>query len=195
MSIVFPEAFYPDFVFMIFQESGWKFEFDESWQVKKFDDHRYYKTLSGRGFKGIDFIAIQPDRHLLLIEVKNYRDQEPPSSEKMAEIFSKKIEDSLKLINIVRAYYARSWHYRLLEWLIRRKPGFFGEKGFWTEVIELAEQKKSHAILWIDAPLASPNFIPQTQEAIQAKLPDHLSFSIEPYANEAAEMGVRIQCC
>ena len=180
---------------MIFQESGWQFEFDDDWQVKKFDSHRYYLSLSGSGFKGLDFIAIKPNQQLLLIEVKNYRDQEPPRSQDLAEIFNQKLMDSLEVMNIVQKYYERNWSYRVSKPIIKKYPTYFGEKGFWTEALDLVEQHKSHAILWLDAPLAIPNYMEQTTRHIIDALPSSFTFSLEPFAAQAKKMGVQIQCC
>ena len=59
------------------QESGLVFTFPKNWVVKKYDEHRFYNYLSGLGFKGIDIIAITPERKLILIEVKNYINRFP----------------------------------------------------------------------------------------------------------------------
>ena len=38
----------------------------------KLDEHRFYSYVSGRGFKGVDFIGLSYEGKLLLLEVKNY---------------------------------------------------------------------------------------------------------------------------
>lgn len=180
---------------MLFQESGWQFEFDKPWSVTKFDSHRYYQALSGSGYKGLDFIALKPHEQLLLIEVKNYRDQKPPSSIELSDVFQQKLKDSLKVIEIIHKYYHRNWAYRMVYPIIKRYPSLFGERGFWTEAIDLIHQNKFHSILWLDAPMAPPNFIVQTDTLIKAQLSPSMSFSLEPYAAQAEALGLRIKCC
>ncbi len=177
---------------MVFYESGWAFEFEEGWLVKKFDHHRYYQSLSGNGFKGMDFIAIKPNQQLLLLEVKNYRDQEPPSSEALAETFCQKVEDSLHVIELIQKYYYRKWYYRMLHSIIQKRPVFFGEWGFWTEVMNLVKQGNSHTILWIEAPVAPVYFFEHINEFVQSNLPSSFTFSMEPHQNRATELGVNI---
>ena len=41
-----------------FTESGLCFTFSKRWKVLKYDEHRFYRYLSGSGFKGVDFIGM-----------------------------------------------------------------------------------------------------------------------------------------
>ena len=58
-----------------FIESGLTFSFSKRWKVLKYDKHRFYRYLSGSGFKGVDFIGVLDEKQLVLIEVKNYKDR------------------------------------------------------------------------------------------------------------------------
>lgn len=178
-----------------FQESGWQFEFDDIWWVKKFDDHRYYRSLSGSGFKGLDFIAVKPGSQLLLIEVKNYRDQEPPESEQLGKVFIEKVEDSLKLLELVQKYYGRKWFFRLFAPWIKRYPTFFGEQGYWTEAFDLAQSTKVCAVLWLDAPVAPLGYIEKTNHFIQEQMTSVIPFSLEPFNGLSQQLGFRIRRC
>ena len=60
-----------------YKESGLLFTFPDNWWVIKLDEHRFYRYVSGRGYKGVDFIIIDDSGKLLLIEVKNYSNRFP----------------------------------------------------------------------------------------------------------------------
>jgi len=67
---------------MQLKESALLFDFEETdWIVKKYDDHRYYKSLSGAGLKGVDFIGIFQQEKVVFIEVKNFRAKHPTRKE------------------------------------------------------------------------------------------------------------------
>ncbi|NNE29048.1 MAG: hypothetical protein HKN16_05405, partial [Saprospiraceae bacterium] len=58
---------------MIFSESGLQFQFSNDWTVIKYDDHKFFRYLSGEGLKGVDFLGFTSEGGLFLMEVKNYR--------------------------------------------------------------------------------------------------------------------------
>ncbi|MEO1625111.1 MAG: hypothetical protein AAFV25_08125 [Bacteroidota bacterium] len=146
-----------------FEESGLQFVFGADWWVKKFDEHRYYKWLSGSGLKGVDFIGINAQQQLILMEVKNYRrrnsKQSPehlvPDVDHLSQAFVEKVMDSRRVIRTVVRYLNRKWWYRpalrLSKWLapsVRwRWDGYF-----W----QLADQLLSDAsqrvvlVLWLE---------------------------------------------
>ena len=139
----------------LFRESNLDFSFPEDWEVKKFDETRFFKILAGEGFKGVDFIIITPDRKLILIEVKNYSGDWPingmsPTQNLTNNVapFSKKIihkfEDSFHLIKIIQKYYHRKWWFRRFVPLIQR------EWGFWKTVNELLEKREVKLLLWLE---------------------------------------------
>ncbi|MEM8524559.1 MAG: hypothetical protein AAGG68_07940 [Bacteroidota bacterium] len=90
---------------MIFEESRLQFEFDETaWkQVVHYDQEKDYGKLKNsiKNTKGVDFIGIQLDQHLVLMEVKNFREDEKLLKEKLLQSdellngFAQKIRDTL----------------------------------------------------------------------------------------------------
>jgi hypothetical protein len=105
-------------------ESGLYFEFDPTWIVQKYDEHRYYSYFSGAGLKGVDFAAIRAGK-AYLFEVKNYqiRFEGKPSyriydfidnPEQLVELIISKVEDTHRGITIVHEYLSRKWLYRRL---------------------------------------------------------------------------------
>ncbi len=63
---------------IVLEESGLRFEFDDSWSVETYDKLPYYdkikKCFAGRRFgpKGVDFLALDGNGRLFFIEVTNY---------------------------------------------------------------------------------------------------------------------------
>lgn len=146
---------------LLFQESDLSFTFAPGhWEVKKYDNHSYFKGFSGVGLKGVDFVAIFENKIVLLIEVKNYqvknqliRAKEVAISlsepEKIAEAVVQKFEDTFAGIKAIHTYYQRknrkSWR-----WLNRwQKPD--EEALFWQKVCDLAiEQQALSNVLWLE---------------------------------------------
>ncbi len=60
---------------MTFEEGHLRFQFGDSWFVIKYDEHSDYREWIERldGTKAVDFVAIQRDSQLFLIEVKDFR--------------------------------------------------------------------------------------------------------------------------
>jgi hypothetical protein len=58
-----------------FEEGHLRFRFDDSWVVFKYDEHRDYRQRIQRleGTKAIDFVGVEADSRLYLIEVKDLR--------------------------------------------------------------------------------------------------------------------------
>lgn len=94
-------------------ERGIRILFDEEWQVVKLDEHRFYSRLSGRGFKGVDFVALHKDYGVALIEFKNYADPPVAVPSDLDLVMIEKQEDTIRLIKIINKYYWRKWHIRL----------------------------------------------------------------------------------
>lgn len=132
------------------------------WVVCRYDQHRYFKGWSGRGLKGVDFIAVWQQEKLLLIEIKNYN---PRSSGKggqtaeairadpaiLSDAFGEKIADTLTAIDAVRQYWQRHWWRRLMAWWFRRRKAGRSETAFWVRVCDLAlSPQNCVAVLWIE---------------------------------------------
>jgi hypothetical protein len=107
-----------------FSESELHFKFPVDWIVHKYDEHRFYRYLSGSGLKGVDFIAIHQGE-LILIEVKNYvtrskKENYDPMEPLLinpalyVKRYLRKFEDTLQLLDIIDRYYNRKWWYRNL---------------------------------------------------------------------------------
>lgn len=99
-----------------FRESGIQLEFSsEMWAVRKYDGHTYYRGLAGVGLKGVDFVALQEKKRLVLLEIKNFRtwpDTKLPLIETLAEELTRKIEDTLLGLDAIRQMLERKPTYR-----------------------------------------------------------------------------------
>lgn len=182
----------------VFSESGLQFKFPSDWVVFKYDEHRFYKYLSGSGLKGVDFIAIHQQR-LILIEVKNYMERfakegEHPmdpligTPEIYASKFFRKFEDTFRLLDIIEQYYQRKWWYRKVFRVFKK---YFSdssiikkETGFWSKAIELLNQpERVRLVLWLEL---APDYDSKKakalndyfQKSIQSKIPEGMVFYI-----------------
>jgi len=130
-------------------ESNYKFEFDNRWHILKYDDHPYYRIVSGRSFSGIDFAD-----HLYLIEVKNFyqydNDGEIVDLKEFVLEMKEKILDSIDLIDIIRKYHQRKWSYRLFMKLVNRFPGLNQDWWFWTRMHALVDTGSMSFVLLIE---------------------------------------------
>jgi len=155
---------------MTFHESGLVFNFPENWKVIKWDEHRFYGYVSGRGFKGVDFMALRNDE-LHLMEVKNYRDRRPQDGQHpfdlvmadpdfYAAIFLQKFADSFSLIEIIEKYYLRKrfffWWSRRNYWGLRTlaQLSFFQKSDliFWTRAVQIIRDQPEKVALsvWLE---------------------------------------------
>ena len=149
---------------MTLQESDLIFQFDDTvWQVIKYDEHPYYKKLSGKGLKGVDFIGIYKQEKVVFIEVKNFRDKHPTREEPFKVLtetksfinsIGDKLEDTFRAVTAIQAYLKRRWWYRVYiscqqylpqKWFLRQ------DWLFWHQVFHLAQQKNQiEFILWLE---------------------------------------------
>ena len=99
-----------------FEESGIVFQYDpqNTWIVK-YDDHRYYKWIKGRGLKGVDFLILQKNGPLYLLEVKNYKQSKNHPVEvfpdNLADHLLSKQKDTIKGIKVAAKVIQRKWWY------------------------------------------------------------------------------------
>ncbi len=147
----------------VFTESGLSFRFPEDWIVFKYDEHRFYRYVSGSGLKGVDFIGVKGES-LYLIEVKNYADRVSLDTydpmeyllntvKEQAERYLRKLEDSLSLLNIIQQYYHRKWWYRKIYLPFLRKSKITSDLGFWTKAVELKDRPDCVTfLLWLELP-------------------------------------------
>jgi len=181
----------------IFQESGLEFSFPKDWVIKKYDEHRFYHYLAGLGFKGVDLIALTPDRKLILIEIKNYINRFPQdgidptetlfnNTISFSEKYVQKFEDTFQLLEIVKKYFHRKRWYRWLALPFLKMLPYSTliklDWGFWTIANDILKNKDVQLILWLEtAPELSENNWTQIQQTInkifQQQLPNY-SFQI-----------------
>lgn len=147
---------------MRFEESGLFFAFSDAWEVRPFDDHEYYRWVSGLGVRGVDFVGIYQDK-LVLLEVKNYRRRAGMGAsdafqavrdnpEAFAEKMSEKVSGSIRCMRAVNSSYQRrwwfSWFERLPDRWKRRSPRSY----FWYTVAEMTHDTSNCIfILWLEA--------------------------------------------
>ncbi|GJM31166.1 MAG: hypothetical protein DHS20C18_01670 [Saprospiraceae bacterium] len=153
---------------MIIREGGLLFTFGKGWIVKKYDQHRYYRGLSGAGLKGVDFICLRDRQELVLIEVKNYTSRHNYAMQKtflvntippdeLALTVQQKLTDTLLAIDAVYQYYRRGWIFRQLQPLIRYWPWSSFDRYFWTKAYQLAQSPTTvKAILWLELDADDP---------------------------------------
>jgi len=144
------------------EESSLLFTFSDAWNIRSFDDHRYYRWLSGLGFRGVDFVGIYQNK-LVLIEVKNYRRREGMSR---ADAFQavrnapaafalkmvEKVEDSLRIVRAVNSSYQRRWWFPLFLRLPDGLKRWYPQSYFWHTASKLAANPANCVfVLWLDA--------------------------------------------
>jgi hypothetical protein len=168
---------------MEFQESNMLFKFDKQWVVKKYDAHRFFAGLAGAGLKGVDFIAISPDK-LLIMEIKNYRrrhdwQEENPFDKVIADPdefiykITDKVEDTLRGITAIGKYYRQKWWYFLAAPLLRFFKSSPYDWSFWLQVYEQSHtQENIIFIIWMETE--------QPQNTIRETLNQKISEQLKP---------------
>lgn len=168
-----------------------QFTFDQRWVVKKYDQHTYFQGLSGAGLKGVDFIGIGQGQ-LLLMEVKNFCSR-PEATDKLpitpfldqpellVDIFEEKVKDTLKAIATIKAYYDRSWLYRLSYPVIARMPVSKIDRIFWTHAHALLLQPAQlWFVLWLEVDPPQTGLLTQLEPILKERLSplaDHVYLS------------------
>lgn len=100
-----------------YTEGNQLISFPESWQILRLDQHRYYIRISGKGLKAVDFIAIDEQFGLVLIEIKDYSTAALPKEPDLKQIAEQKRTDSIKVIQIIYQALYRQWFFR---WIFLR---------------------------------------------------------------------------
>lgn len=171
-----------------FSESGLLFDFEDSWNLIKYDTHRYYLTLSGRSFSGVDFAGFHND-NLYLIEVKNFYQYNQNGVIKDVEAFSievaEKIKDTIRLIELIHKYHTRKWMYRLLFPVVRRFPRWNNDWLFWTAMARnISEGKNTHFVLYILADHSVRLIRHNIKEALEDDVGEYVKLIIINKENE-----------
>lgn len=79
---------------MIIDVDGLKFDFAENWQVSKYDGWSYYRNQFVKqfdGIKGVDLLAITPNKVTVLIEVKDYRHPDTVKPSELPQAVANKV--------------------------------------------------------------------------------------------------------
>ncbi|HMQ50083.1 MAG TPA: hypothetical protein PKA00_21860 [Saprospiraceae bacterium] len=178
---------------MEFEESGLFFCFSPDWVIKKYDQHKFYRGLSGVGLKGVDFLGIYQGQ-LVLFEVKNYRRRAAWHKDNpldiiindpayLANAMSEKVLDTMTAIDAVWQYYRRKWWFRLFSPLIDRFANPNLDAAFWAEAYQLMQQKeKLIAVLWFET------------EEPELKLSAHLQHLIEVHLADTVQTAAVANC-
>ena len=142
------------------QESRLQFTFPEDWIVKRFDTTPAYRSLSGHGLKGVDFISLTPDDGIWLIEVKNYRGWggqaatvAPIDPCILAEQCYQKFADSERLIDLVYRAMQKKWwgRIKLLTYRLFTRPRPSSPHWFWNEAARrLAGRDQVGWLAWLE---------------------------------------------
>ena len=177
-----------------FKESGLEFTFPKNWVVKKYDEHRFYHYLSGLGFKGVDLIALTPEKKLILIEIKNYVNRFPQDGidptetlvnnvVTFSEKYIQKFEDTFQLLRIVQKFFNRKKWY---QWIAKPLRPFLPysflinlDWGFWTIANEFLNKKNVQLILWLEV---APNLESQKIQKIHIEILDTFHKSLPQYS-------------
>lgn len=175
---------------MHFLESDINFFFESDWVVHRYDTHRYFRGLSGRGLKGVDFIGILHQEYLVFFEVKNYNirpsgrggqslDLVQKDSHLIANAFIRKIEDTFTAVDAIQKYWERRWWRRLFSMLIRHLPIKRYESAFWRKVTELAGNPGCcTAVLWLESPAFDSDYRKKLNNEISEELSGHCAQTI-----------------
>lgn len=150
-----------------FIESDLPFTFPPDHLVRAFDEHRFYKALSGKGLKAVDFAVLPPEGPLQLIEVKNYHPRHDnegipypvvhPSVDELVNQLLEKYHDSQRILLVVNKYYNRKWYFRSQRTLARYVPVLYTD---------------SDLLFWTKAAIRSQSLIPQP--ILHLAVPDNL---------------------
>lgn len=183
-----------------FTESDLLFRFPDDWVVRKFDQTAAYQSLSGRGLKGVDFIALSPDGRLWLMEVKNYRPRTTNDREYRAKrrppadlghhVWSK-FKDSHRLLKIVDASLRRKWWFRLWDSYRSVFPAAHSNYWFWIEAQRRVDREAVVVyLLWMETPEKNPDYNAAVAASLREALPsDATVLVVESPGNTAVPVG------
>ncbi len=168
----------------LFEESDLIFRFNKDWIIKKYDAHQYYKTISGLGMKGVDFIGIYQYSTVVFIEVKNYRIRysnkgfhrlydvfDHPGA--LAEKIQQKFSDSAKGVIVVHNFLNKRWWLKPIFPLLKRIPYSKWTKSdnlFWIRSRELIRLGKVKNLLLIETEDAYPGYSAKNIHIFKTKL-------------------------
>lgn len=167
----------------VYLESELEFRFPKHWGIRKYDQQKFYLQVSGLGFKGMDFLIVDPvgEGHLYLVEVKNYRTRSHDggtfvpalkAAPDLAAIVVAKYEHTLRAIRAIQLYYQRKWWYRLLYKQYSNSRNYQKDVVFWTAVYRLIQNQYQHTVLlWLEADLVENSYSHTLKRTLNAELP------------------------
>lgn len=181
---------------MTFQESDLQFNFASSqWQVLKYDTHKYYKTLSGVGLKGVDFVGIYEKDQLVFFEIKHYRTHKTlpnatfvffEDTPLFIQHIQDKMDDTVTAIKVIIKYLKRKFWYRSflkLERFIPIRLIINKDWYFWHQLHKLWKSNASKTfLLWLEVDSnysikATDDFLGELQTKLSKAFED---FDFEP---------------
>lgn len=162
-----------------FTESDLTFTFPPAWVVRQFDRTAAYRSVSGHGLKGVDFLALGPDDELWLIEVKNFRRRDARTSMlrrtpvKLAEQIARKFTDTRRLIDIMAvAMDRRRWMSIRLRWdRLRNRGPEASHYLFWREVSRRSALPRIRCLLWLETPESATDYAEAVRELLAPRIP------------------------
>ncbi|MGB3798887.1 MAG: hypothetical protein WA952_03680 [Lewinella sp.] len=158
-----------------FLESDLQFQFPDDWIVRKFDQTAAYRSLSGFGLKGVDFLCLAPAGDLWLVEVKNFRRRlgraftPRRGPEYLAKQVSRKFTDTGRLIRLMNRAMRKKWWIRLLWFWHRRRSD--GHYQFWSEANRrLTDPRRVICLLWLELPEPDFDYLTITRRVLEEEL-------------------------
>lgn len=178
-----------------YEESGIAFYFPRSWNVIKYDTHRYFQAMSGAGMRGADFIWLDASGVLTIMEVKHFRSfpASPPSQtvtspEHLTRAVAIKLEKTLAGLRIVNRYLSGKQSFRLSRWLSRTT----GISGFWWRQ-EWAIWSECFAACHQDGGLRFCLWYEEDRQSPEPELTIHLQQLLEKEVSERIS-GIEVEC-
>lgn len=162
-----------------YAESDLIFSFPDTWTVRQFDRTTAYRSLSGHGLKGVDFLALDDADNVWLIEVKNFRRRDEHTRmlrrdpEALARHVGTKFADTRRLIRIMRRAMDRKWWMGWHLWWQRTLGRGVGDAHylFWREVAQRTEDGRVTCLLWLETPEKAKDYENAVREALLEHLP------------------------
>jgi hypothetical protein len=139
-------------------ESRLRLCFDARYRVLSFDKSAWFRHLAGRGFKGVDVLALR-EGVLYLMEVKNFEQPAkggnhlPPAPGVLVGVLEQKFRDSERLTGVVLGTLERYLLFRIWRWGGKWWPGlrrWEPEWAFWMDAARCISQGKTKwcVVLW-----------------------------------------------
>ncbi|MEM9886473.1 MAG: hypothetical protein AAF849_11330 [Bacteroidota bacterium] len=153
----------------IFIESDIRFSFHAAWKVRKYDAHPFYQAMSGVGMRAVDFVGINNENELFLMEVKNYRNRPEKERERilekislpkppLAETLTQKMEETQAGIRAISTYLNKKWWYRMY-FILFDRPIFQTfllrrDRLFWMKAQQILADfpERVQYLLWLELP-------------------------------------------